>query len=281
MELSGTSIDALCDLITGDIDQERYPYRSGPELINFFSPFGYAESYGSGFPSRARYTEDKLRDLNGSEQMEEVVREALHPQHFLSAEVDVEEAVEYLRSHLEFDGYEIEKVGRYYEPVDASAPEVSVDVDLNQFDGIDQVQVQEQLRKCQRKIGAGDHPGAITNARSLVEAVLIGIEEEVTGETVGYNGDLPSLYRRVYKRLNLDPGGDDLETDLRQILTGLISVVNGLSGIRNRISDAHARSYRTERHHATLAVNAANTFVEFILESYRYQQRHVEQEDQV
>jgi hypothetical protein len=79
----------------------------------------------------------------------------------------------------------------------------------------------------------------------------------------------------------LDPGGDDLETDLRQILTGLISVVNGLSGIRNRISDAHARSYRTERHHATLAVNAANTFVEFILESYRYQQRHVEQEDQV
>jgi hypothetical protein len=61
----------------------------------------------------------------------------------------------------------------------------------------------------------------------------------------------------------------------------LISVVNGLSGIRNRISDAHARSYHTKRHHATLAVNASNTFVEFILESYRYQQRHVEEEDQV
>jgi len=114
----------------------------------------------------------------------------------------------------------------------------------------------------------------------LVEAVLIGIEEDVTGETVDYNGDLPSLYKRVYNRLNLDSGGDDLETDLQQILAGLISVVNGLSGIRNRISDAHARSYRTERRHATLAVNSANTFVEFILESCRYQQRRVEGDDQ-
>jgi len=137
MEVSGKSIDALCGLITGDIDQEGYPYRSGPELIKFFSPYGYSESYGSGFPSRTRYTEEKLQDLNGSEKMKEIIREALHPQHFLSAEADVEEAVDYLRSHLEFDGYEIEKVGKYYEPVDASAPEVSVDVDLAPFDGID------------------------------------------------------------------------------------------------------------------------------------------------
>lgn len=37
MELSGKTIDALCGMITGDIDED-YPYRTGPNLINFFQP---------------------------------------------------------------------------------------------------------------------------------------------------------------------------------------------------------------------------------------------------
>ena len=60
---------------------------------------------------------------------------------------------------------------------------------------------------------------------------------------------------------------------LGQILTGLTSVVAGLAATRNRMSDAHARTYRPDRHHARLAVNAANTLVDFLLESYTLRQR--------
>ena len=92
------------------------------------------------------------------------------------------------------------------------------------------------------------------------------------GITVNYDRDLLRLYKRVYQKLNLDPGAEDLETTLRRVLGGLIGVVGGLSGIRNRMSDAHTRSCRAGRRHAILAVNAANTFVDFILENYKYQQ---------
>lgn len=271
MELSGKTLDALCGLITGDA-QADYPYRTGPNLINFFSRYGYDESYGSHFPSRARYTEEKLKDLNGTDQMKQVIREALDPRHFRSAEADVEDAAEELNFFLDFDGYNLEKDGPYYTVVDISAETVDMEVNPNDFEIGDRSIIREQLRKCRQKIGTEDYDGAITNARTVIEAVLIGIEEDLSGESSNYNGDLPALYNRVYSQLNLDPGAEDLETNLRQILSGLISVVDGLSGIRNRMSDSHATSYRADRRHAKLAVNTAKTFVEFILESYQYQQ---------
>ena len=272
MELSGKTLDALCGIITGDIG-DGYPYRSGPDLITFFNRHGYDERYGSHFPSRKRYTEEKLNDLNGTDQMREVILESIDPRHFRSAEVDVEEAVEELRFFLDFDGYDIEKDGKYYVVVDDEKRTAELEANLDDFEVGDQEFIRDQLRKCRQKIGSDDHAGAITNARTLVEAVLIGIKEDLAGETYDYDGDLPGLYNDVYTQLNLDPGEEDLETNLRQILSGLISVIDGLSGIRNRMSDSHATSYRADRRHAKLAVNTAKTFVEFILESYQYQRR--------
>lgn len=271
MELSGKTIDTLCGIITGDIDED-YPYRSGPELINFFSRYGYDESYGSGFPSRTRYTEEKLKDLNGTDQMKEVIREALDPRHFRAAEADVEEAAEELSFFLDFDGYNIEKDGKYYVVLESGKPTSELEANLDDFEIGDQQFIQEQFRKCRQKIGSNDYAGAITNARTLVEAVLIGIREDLSGESYDYDGDLPGLYKEIYTQLNLDPGAEDLETNLRQILSGLISVLDGLSGIRNRMSDSHATSYRADRRHAKLAVDTAKTFVDFILNSYQYQQ---------
>ena len=53
----------------------------------------------------------------------------------------------------------------------------------------------------------------------------------------------------------------------------LVTSVAGLAATRNRMSDAHARTYRPDRHHARLAVNAANTLVDFLLKSYTLRQR--------
>jgi hypothetical protein len=53
----------------------------------------------------------------------------------------------------------------------------------------------------------------------------------------------------------------------------LTSVVSGLAPLRNKMSDAHARTFRPARHHAKLAVNAAKTAVDFVLETFEYQRQ--------
>ena len=48
-------------------------------------------------------------------------------------------------------------------------------------------------------------------------------------------------------------------------------IVNGLAAMRNKMSDAHAASYRPDRHHAKLAVYAATTLADFLFETKSYQ----------
>ncbi|MDX6459782.1 MAG: hypothetical protein QOE55_3479 [Acidobacteriaceae bacterium] len=75
LTLSDRSTRALEKLITGDkIKGDRTkpdapaltPYRSGPDLVNFFNEFAGNDSYGEGLPSRWRYVRDKLESHNGT-----------------------------------------------------------------------------------------------------------------------------------------------------------------------------------------------------------------------
>lgn len=59
------------------------------------------------------------------------------------------------------------------------------------------------------------------------------------------------------------------------ILQGLKSQVSGLYELANKASDRHARRYNPARHHAKLAVNAAFTLCEFLLDSLTYQQERI------
>ena len=71
MKISEHTISALGSIITGDGGMARY--RSGPELVKFFNQFGLSEEYGQSFPSRWEYAEDKLRELNDTDQMTKIV----------------------------------------------------------------------------------------------------------------------------------------------------------------------------------------------------------------
>jgi hypothetical protein len=135
-----------------------------------------------------------------------------------------------------------------------------------------QLAIDDNIRKCEDKLAAGDYTGAITNARSLVESVLVGIERDFDAGAAEYDGNLQALYKRVQKLLNLEPDRKDISEPLRQILSGLVSIVGGLAGIRNKMGDAHATSYRPSRHHAKLAVFTAVTLADFLFETKNYQQ---------
>jgi len=133
--------------------------------------------------------------------------------------------------------------------------------------------IREQTEKCDKKVSDGDYDGAITNARSLIEAVLFEIEGRLDREQQPYDGDLQKLYKRTQKLLNLDPEKAGISENLKMVLRGLSNIVAGIAPLRNKMADAHVRTYKPERHHAKLAVNSAKTLTDFLIDTLEYQER--------
>lgn len=273
MNVSEYTIEFLGNLVAGDVPG--LPYRSGPQLVKFFNQFGARDVYpsGGGFPTRRIYAQDKVRELNGSAALKEVIAKIVDPREFSKAEKSVEEAVALLNENLKYDGYEVVRDGHMFKVRELSAGRVKLDASAHVPDELTQLTIDENIRKCETKLSEGDFSGAITNARSLIEAVLIGIEKDMATDAPAYDGDLVKLYKRVQKLLNLEPDRKDISEPLRQILSGLTSIVNGLAAMRNKMSDAHAVTYRPSRHHAKLAVYAATTLADFLFETKSYQKQ--------
>ena len=273
MILSEYTIEFLGSAIAGDL--EGFPYRSGPQLVKFFNQFGARDVYpsGGGFPTRRIFAQDKLREINGAAGMKEVVSKALDPREFSKGNMSADDAVKLINENLKYDGYEVVADGLMFKVRELSAGKVKLEASAKIPDELSQLTIDENIRKCETKLTDGDFSGAITNARTLIEAVLIGIEKDLDTNAAEYDGDLVRLYKRAQKLLNLEPDRKDISDSLRQILSGLTSIVNGLAAMRNKMSDAHASTYRPSRHHAKLAVYAATTLADFLFETKNYQQQ--------
>lgn len=118
-----------------------------------------------------------------------------------------------------------------------------------------------------------DPGGAITAARTLLESVCKTILDDLS-EPYGSGGDLPKLYRTVSKALKPAPG-DYTDEQLRRILGGATTVVEGLGSLRNREGDAHGRgrkAYRPSPRHAGLAVNLAGSVAVFLMQTWEDRQ---------
>jgi hypothetical protein len=132
--------------------------------------------------------------------------------------------------------------------------------------------INEQIAKCRSKLEQADYNGAITNARSLVEAVCIELIERSEGKEVRSDGNLINLWAKTKKIMNLEIGKTDLPETVTQILGGLDTAVKGFAGLSNNAGDRHANKFKTRLHHAKLAVNLALALSDFLFESADYQQ---------
>ena len=270
IDINEKTIEALGKVITGGANLS--PYRSGPELVNFFNQFGLNDSYGGGFPSRWKYAEAKVRHFNNSSKLHLIIEEAVDPRNFLGTEFDIQDAVEYLNEFLYYEDLELKRRGKKYKLVNSAEPLVEIENNLFTIDGNPNHEfISEQIEKCREKIQNQDFDGAITNARSLLEAVLIEIEKKLVNNPPKYDGQMMKLFNRVRKELNLDPSRKDLSKNLKKILSGLINVVSGLALIRNKMSDSHARELKPSKHHAVLVVNSVKTVTNFLFDTFEYQ----------
>lgn len=259
--ISGTGVGPGSDKIS--------TYRTGPEIVAFFDEFGFNDAYAN-FGSRIRETQNRLRRLNGTLPLYEVIEAAVDPRAYIRTEFSVEPAVEFLNQYLRFDHLRPVKHGLLYKVSDDSGAVAATNLNDAPASILDYEYLNEQLTKADGKIASDDYDGAITNCRTLVEAVLRDLEKRLTATPVPADGDLQRQYKRVQKLLNLDPDAVAPEP-LRMILRGFVSIVAGLAETRNKMSDSHAVEIRPLRHHAQLALNAAKTLCSFLVDSYQRQ----------
>lgn len=265
MKISMRSIQKLTELINGDLS-EITPYKSGPNLVKFFNCIGFNDVYKQGFPSRSTYTQNNIIKLNNKNNAELVIKEFFNPIDYIENGALLTQMLEEFNKYLDYDGYQVTIENK--KACIKSVEGVPVKIENHEKIGTDFAK--EQVEKCENKIVSQDYDGAITNARSLMEDVIRDVYKMATGIALDSTGDLIKDYQKLKKELNLSENSE-ASMALKQITSGLTSIVNGLAAIRNKMSDGHSRTVKPRRHHAKLVVNSAKTFVDFLYDTLEYQ----------
>ena len=114
-----------------------------------------------------------------------------------------------------------------------------------------------------------DPAAAVTAACSSIESLCrVYIEDEDL--VMPADQSIKPLWKAVQSNLGLDPSqvADD---DLKRVLSGLTSIVDGLGAFRTHVGSAHGRgrvSYKPSPRHARLVVHSAHTLSVFVLETW-------------
>jgi hypothetical protein len=122
-----------------------------------------------------------------------------------------------------------------------------------------------------------DPEGAITATRTTLESVCKHICDE-RGATYEDSGDLSKLYKAAAAAMDIAPDQHS-EKIIKQILSGVGTVVNGLAAMRNSLSDSHGRgkaSVRPAPRHAKLAVNAGFAVAGFLIDTHVEKPMHLQ-----
>jgi hypothetical protein len=153
----------------------------------------------------------------------------------------------------------------YYPDFDTEYSEI---LEVKELERISFEYIHEQIKKCNDKIQDKDFEGSVTNARNLIESICLYILESRHNKKQEYDGNLLKLYKTVSLELKMSPS-NYADENLKQILSGIFSIINGVSGLRNNFSDSHGSSpiqkkYKIDERHAILTVNLAKTISEYL-----------------
>lgn len=260
MKISNKITTQLGTLIAGDTPTA--PYLSGPKLVDFYNECGFDDIYGEGFPSRWKYSTDKIVESNGTPRLKKILEEFVDPRRYGGDEQVVDKIVADINQLIKYDGFGLIKKGSSYKVADIQGNFIEAETVI----AIGHEFVGEQIEKCQQKIATDDFNGAITNARTLCEAILIHIIETIEKTEIKNDGNVINLWTRAKKALKLDLKKDEIPDFVFQILSGLDTTINGLAGLSNNAGDRHANKFNTKRHHAKLAVNSTMTICDFLID---------------
>ena len=116
---------------------------------------------------------------------------------------------------------------------------------------------------------AKDPPASLTAACAIIESICKYYIEE-HGLLQPKEASIKPLWNVVSKHLNLDPGRIEDE-DLKRILSGMFSIIDGIGALRTHAGSAHGRGrfrYNIQPRHARLAVHASHTLAVYLFEGW-------------
>lgn len=115
-----------------------------------------------------------------------------------------------------------------------------------------------------------DPEGAVTAARTMIESCCKNLINSLGG-TYTNNDDLPKLYKTLSSNLGIDAASNS-EEEFKRLGGACSSIVNSISHIRNRASDAHTPSESISYAQACLVVNVAGSLVNYLIAQTKSQQ---------
>ncbi|MBN7787555.1 abortive infection family protein [Ponticoccus gilvus] len=139
----------------------------------------------------------------------------------------------------------------------------------------------EDLRRLER-IGDSEPGEAIALAKEIVESCCKLILDD---RKVAYpeKAEIPELLKFLRKEIKIMPDGIDENAkganEIRGILTSLGNIAHSLAPLRNAYGKGHGRGRDfkgLQPRHARLAIGAASTFVDFVLDRHQSQTNKVD-----
>jgi len=104
MQLNTKTLEQLRIIINGDETSDK---RSGPKLVGFFMELGFEDEYGQGFPSRWAYTDEKLKQINGTPNLEQCIRNTFSVINFVGRISYLDSLIDSLNQYMAFDKWMI------------------------------------------------------------------------------------------------------------------------------------------------------------------------------
>jgi len=274
------TIAALTEVVTGGSAADTTPsighYRSGPKLERFFHGLNIPLEIGnrSRVPSVQSALEWENTVENDNAAIIRVTEAVVDPRDYLDEPEKLVAVVDYMNKRLRFDGYELRRLGDAYRVVATAANSVAAAALKDKAQALDLVSVNADFDRALNE-AERDPADAITAACSTVESVCKCILDEL-GQPYPNKKDIQGLVREVAKHLKLSPGRKDLpadwEADIRQILSGLLSVAGGIGALRTHAGDAHGKGktrLQVDARIARLAIHSASTISLFYIETWQ------------
>ena len=285
MASSGFSISiisALVDVVTGGSGTSGPPsigiYRSGPTLEMFLGAAGieFNLAGGSRVPSVREALLIQNRTEEGQIAIKKLIEQVADPREYLHAREKGDAVVENLNQRLRPENCELRLIGSIYRLLPLGIGSVA-DALKNAAEKVDFDSVKLDFDRAIEQADQ-DPEDAVTAACSTVESVFKCLLDEM-GEQYPAKQDIGGLARAIEDHLQLSPGRNDIEQDIKQILGGLANVARGIGSLRTHCGDAHGKGKKVRRldsRIARLAIHAASTSSLFYIETWQRQQKQKE-----
>lgn len=281
---------SICEILDGDTALGTYnsielkmPYLSGPDICDITEQFGKPVKYGwnGGALSRWQYMEqlvvfciekDKLSlllsFLFSKAQFQKVLSGYEYDETDKIYSKIIECAIENINGVLYFGGNQLFISGNQYyvRPIggklEIAAPKIKT---------VNRDYITNIAKRANEDVDQGNFDSAITKSRTLLEEVFCYVIEE-KGDTPSDSGDIGKLYRQVKDLYNMhtDP---NMDKRFNKLLSGLETVLQSITEMRNKDSDAHgvgSKRVSIRDYHARLLVNSAVTMADFVLSVANY-----------